>query len=107
MEFIVLIFLWYFRLKHRLIKFYNSFDFFQDDLEIEIIKMSEDEIIFRLENSKFLEPSGKYLYFYSIACGIIEGIYLQNLNLKVDCSIENVSSSEGKNRYIDISLKAL
>ncbi|MBD3211356.1 MAG: hypothetical protein GF311_02020 [Candidatus Lokiarchaeota archaeon] len=86
--------------------FYNSFDFFQDDLEISIVELNNHKITFRLENSEFLEPSGKYLYFFFIACGITEGIYLQNLNMKVDCSIENVSSSEDKNRYIDIFLKA-
>ncbi|MBD3215748.1 MAG: hypothetical protein GF311_24260 [Candidatus Lokiarchaeota archaeon] len=87
--------------------FYNSFDFFQDDLEIKIINANENKIIFRLQNSDFLEPSRKYLYFFSIACGITEGIYLQNLNMKVDCSIEKVSSSDEKIRYIDISLIAL
>ncbi|MBD3202376.1 MAG: hypothetical protein GF316_20350 [Candidatus Lokiarchaeota archaeon] len=87
--------------------FYNSFDFFQDDLELKIVKINDNKIIFRLENSEFLEPSGKYLYFFSIACGSTEGIYLQNLNIKVDCSSEKVFNSDDKNRYIINSLKVL
>lgn len=87
--------------------FYNSFDFFQDDLEIKIVDLNEKKTIFRLENSEFLDPSGKYLYFFFIACGITEGIYLQNLNMEVNCSIENFSISGDKSRYIDISLKTL
>jgi len=86
--------------------FYNSFDFFQDDIEITIIELNSEEIIYRLENSEFLDPSAKYLYFFYIACGITEGIYLQNLNMEIECEVKNISISEdNKNSYIDISIK--
>lgn len=86
--------------------FYNSFDFFQDDIEITIIELNNEEIIYRLQNSEFLDPSGKYLYFFYIACGITEGIYLQNLNMEIECEVTNISISEdNKNSYIDISIK--
>jgi hypothetical protein len=86
--------------------FYNSFDFFQDTLEITIVELNNHKITFRLENSEFLEPSEKYLYFFYIACGITEGIYLQNLNMKVECSIQHISNSDESIRYIDVRIEA-
>ncbi|MFO7797855.1 MAG: helix-turn-helix domain-containing protein [Promethearchaeati archaeon] len=86
--------------------FYNSFDFFQDDLDIEIVELKNNKITFRLKNSEFLEPSGKFLYFFDIACGITEGIYLQNLNMKINCDVEDIAiSADHKERYIDISIQ--
>jgi len=86
--------------------FYNSFDFFQDDLDIEIVELKNNKITFRLKNSEFLEPSGKFLYFFYIACGITEGIYLQNLNMEINCDVEDiVISTDQKERYIDISIQ--
>ena len=88
--------------------FYNSFDFFQDDLDIEIVELKNNRITFRVKNSDFLEPSGKFLYFFYIACGITEGIYLQNLNMEINCEIEEISiSDETEVKYIDISLSLL
>jgi len=88
--------------------FYNSFDFFQDDLDIEIVEFKNNKITFRIKNSEFLEPSGKLLYFFYIACGITEGIYLQNLSMKVNCEVEEISiSDEAEEKYIDISINPL
>jgi DNA-binding Lrp family transcriptional regulator len=86
--------------------FYNSFDFFQDDLEIEIIELNDYKIIYRLKNSEFLEQHRNYIYFFYILCGITEGIYIQNLNLELRCNVEKVSLSETENKaFVDISLK--
>ncbi|TXT53557.1 MAG: hypothetical protein BAJALOKI2v1_920011 [Promethearchaeota archaeon] len=87
-------------------EFYNAFDFFQDDLEISIIKLNNNKITYRISGSEFLEPKGKYLYFYYIACGITEATYLNNLNLEIECNVENLHlTGNPKENFIDITLK--
>jgi DNA-binding MarR family transcriptional regulator len=87
-------------------EFYNAFDFFQDDLEISIIKLNKNKITYRLSGSEFLEQEGKYLYFYFIACGITEATYLNNLNLKIECNVEKFHlTGNPKENFIDITLK--
>ncbi|MFX0077515.1 MAG: helix-turn-helix domain-containing protein [Candidatus Hermodarchaeota archaeon] len=89
-------------------KFYNSYDFFQDDLDISIQKLTNNEAIFRLSNSEYLKDTEEYLYFFYIACGITEGIYLDNLDKKVSCNVEKINiSKEKEGSYIDISLKLI
>ncbi|TXT60329.1 MAG: hypothetical protein BAJALOKI1v1_1280007 [Promethearchaeota archaeon] len=86
--------------------FYNSFDFFQDDIEIKIIELSKNKIIYRLFDSEFFDQSKQYEYFFYILCGITEGIYQQNLNLAVEVNVEKYVFSKKKGEsYIDISLK--
>ncbi|MFX1315848.1 MAG: helix-turn-helix domain-containing protein [Promethearchaeota archaeon] len=86
-------------------KFYNSYDFFQDDLDISLQELHENKAIFRLKNSEYLESSEDYIYFFYIACGITEGIYLQNLNRKVICSVEKVHLSKKRGEsFLDIVL---
>jgi len=86
-------------------KFYNSYDFFQDDLKISIQELSQNKAIFRLSNSEYLKDSDEFIYFFYIACGITEGIYLVNLNKRVSCNVEKIFISEKKEvSHIDISL---
>ena len=85
-------------------KFYNSYDFFQDDLDISILELHQNKITYRIKNSEFLNDN--FIYFFYIACGITEGIYLQNLNKNVNCNVENVNIAEDKDEcFIDISLE--
>jgi predicted transcriptional regulator len=86
--------------------FYNSFDFLQDDVDITIIELNGNRIVYRLHGSDFFNKSRDYIYFFYIICGITEGIYLQNLNLEIECNVENYKYSKQKEKsYIDISLK--
>ncbi len=86
--------------------FYNSFDFFQDDLDILIIELHRNKIIYRIRNSEFLGTSDYFIYFYYIACGITEEIYLRNMNLKILCNVENIHiSNDEEESSIDISLE--
>ncbi|TFF98372.1 MAG: hypothetical protein EU547_01730 [Promethearchaeota archaeon] len=86
--------------------FYNSFDFFQDDLEIEIIELNNYKVIYRLRNSDFFQKNGEFNYFFHIMCGITEGIYLQNLNMQIKCDVNQIKYSDGKNGdFVDISLE--
>jgi DNA-binding transcriptional ArsR family regulator len=88
--------------------FYNSYDFFQDDLDISIQELNEAKIVYRIKNSDYLGKSDEFIYFFYIACGITEGIYLQNLNKKVACNIENIHITKKKeNNFIDISIVLL
>lgn len=85
--------------------FYNSFDFFQDDVDIELIELNENKIIYRLRNSEFFGKNENFNYFFYIMCGIAEGIYLQNLNLEIECDVEQIQFSDAENKmFIDISL---
>jgi len=87
-------------------KFYNSYDFFQDDLNISIQELSQNKAIFRLSNSEYLKDSNEFIYFFYIACGITEGIYLNNLNRQVQCNVEKIHiAKEEDDSFIDISLK--
>ncbi|MFX0058983.1 MAG: winged helix-turn-helix transcriptional regulator [Candidatus Hodarchaeota archaeon] len=89
-------------------EFYNSYDFFQDDLDISIRELTEKKIVYRIKNSDYLQNSDEFIYFYYIVCGITEGIYLQNLNRKVVCNIEDIHLNiDKKNNFIDISIKLL
>jgi len=86
--------------------FYNSFDLFQDDLDISLIKLDKKEVIYRLKNSEFLDLEGKYITFFYIAFGITEAIYKENLKLDIKCDlIDYHFSKKDKNGYLDISLK--
>lgn len=87
-------------------KFYNSYDFFQDDLDISILELQENKIVYRVKNSEFLKED--FIYFFYIACGITEGIYLHNLNKKVSCNVEEIHISlDESESYIDISLEII
>lgn len=86
--------------------FYNSFDFFQDDLEIEIIELNSHKVVYRIKKSDFLVQNGAFNYFFYIMCGITEGIYLQNLELEVICDVVQFKLSDSKTEaFIDISLE--
>jgi DNA-binding transcriptional regulator YhcF (GntR family) len=85
-------------------EFYNSYDFFQEDLDIQIVELHQNKVIYRLQNSEYLNQN--YIYFFYIACGITEGIYLQNLNLEVNCNVKNINLAKNSaESYIDISLE--
>ncbi len=89
-------------------KFYNSYDFFQDDLNISIQELNLNKVIFRLSNSEYLKDNEDFIYFFYIACGITEGIYLANLNKKVVCNVEKIYISKTQDdSYIDISIEIL
>ena len=89
-------------------KFYNSYDFFQDDLNISIRYLSQNKAVFRLSNSEYLQGTDEFIYFFYIACGITEEIYRTNLNKKVHCNVEKVHvASQKENAYLDISLEML
>jgi DNA-binding transcriptional ArsR family regulator len=89
-------------------KFYNSYDFFQDDINISLQELSHNRATYRFTNSEFLKENDEFIYFFYIACGITEGIYLTNLNKTVECDIEKVHTSKNEeDSYIDISLKIL
>jgi DNA-binding transcriptional ArsR family regulator len=89
-------------------KFYNSYDFFQDDLNISIQLLSKKRAIFRLSNSEYLQGTDEFIYFYYIACGITESIYESNLNKKVRCDVQEIHIAKQKeDDYIDISLEML
>jgi DNA-binding transcriptional ArsR family regulator len=86
-------------------KFYNSYDFFQDDINISIQELRNDKAVFRLSNSEYLKESDEFLYFFYIACGITEQIYLLNLNKEVRCDVEKIYiSNKNEESHIDISI---
>jgi len=87
-------------------EFYNSFDFFQDDIDISIVELHQNKVIYRIKNSEYLDNSDAFIYFFYVMCGITEGIYLRNLNIKIVCNVEkfHVSSNKEEN-FIDISLE--
>lgn len=85
-------------------EFYNSFDFFQDDLNLTVVELYGNRVTYRILNSEFLDND--FIYFYYIACGITEGIYSRNLNIKVECNVEEIQiSNKNEDSYIDISLE--
>ncbi len=87
-------------------EFYNSFDFFQDDIDISIFELHQNRVIYRIKNSEYLKKSDDFVYFFYVVCGITEGIYLRNLNVKVKCNVENIHvSSNKKESFIDVSLE--
>ena len=86
-------------------EFYNSFDFFQDDLDISLVELNPNKVIYRISNSEFLYNSDDLIYYFYIVCGITEGIYLRGLDVKVSCNIENIQILDNKEEsYVDISL---
>ncbi len=85
---------------------YNSLDFFQDDLDISIVELNQNKVIYRIKNSEYLENSGDYTYYFYIVCGITEGIYLRNLDVKVLCNVEKTHiTNNNEDSFIDISLE--
>ncbi|MFX0021916.1 MAG: winged helix-turn-helix domain-containing protein [Candidatus Hermodarchaeota archaeon] len=89
-------------------RFYNSYDFFQDDITISVQELTQKKAVFRLSNSEYLKDNEDFVYFFYIACGITEAIYLLNLNKKVECNIEIIHTSKNiKDSFIDISLEFL
>jgi len=55
----------------------------KDDLDISIQELSQTTALFRLSNSEYLKDTKYFKYFFYIACGITEGLNLDNLNKKV------------------------
>jgi len=87
-------------------EFYNSFDFFQDDLDISLMELSSHKVRYRIKNSDFLDNSEDFLYYFYIVCGITEGIYLQGLDINISCNVEDINILKNKKEsYIDISLE--
>jgi DNA-binding transcriptional ArsR family regulator len=86
-------------------KFYNSYDFFQDDINISIQELSFDRAVFRLSNSEYLKENDEFIYFFYIACGITEKVYLLNLKKRVNCEVEKIHISDKKEEcFIDIAI---
>ena len=84
---------------------YNSFDFLQDEIDISVIELRANKMIYRLKNSDFLEYPGKKIYFYYLVCGIAERIYEVYLQCDIKCNIEKIHISKNKEEsYIDIVL---
>ena len=87
-------------------EFYNSFDFFQDDIDISILELHKNKVLYRIKNSEYLDHSEDFIYFFYVMCGMTEGIYLRNLNMKVECKVEDIHiSSNKKESFIDLSLE--
>jgi len=87
-------------------EFYDSFDFFQDDLDISLVELSSHKVRYRIKNSEFLDNSDDFLYYFYIVCGITEGVYLRGLDINIKCNVEDIYiSSNKKESYIDISLE--
>jgi DNA-binding transcriptional ArsR family regulator len=89
-------------------RFYNSYDFFQDDLTISVQELTQNGAVFRLSNSEYLKDNEDFIYFFYIACGITEAIYLMNLNKNVECNVDKIHTNKNeKESFIDISLEIL
>ncbi len=87
-------------------EFYNSFDFFQDDIDISILELYQNKVLYRIKNSEYLDNTDDFIYFFYVVCGITEGIYLRNLDIKVICNVEDIHLSSNKEEsHIDISLE--
>ena len=87
-------------------EFYNSFDFFQDDIDISILELYQNKVLYRIKNSEYLDNTDDFIYFFYVVCGITEGIYLRNLDMKVICNVEDIHISSNKEEsHIDISLE--
>lgn len=87
-------------------EFYNSFDFFQDDLDLSLVELSSHKVRYRIKNSEFLDNSDDFLYYFYIVCGITEGIYSRGLEINIRCNVEDINISKSKKEsYIDISLE--
>lgn len=87
-------------------KFYNYFDFFQEDVTISVGEIHEKKVLYRISNSEYLGNTDNFIYFYYIVCGITEGIYFQILKKKIICNIERVHISSNKNEsFIEISIE--
>jgi len=87
-------------------EFYNAFDFFQDDLDISLVELTPNKVIYRIKNSEFLENSDDFIYYFYIVCGITEGIYLRGLNVKITCNIKDIHiTNKKKDSFIDLSLE--
>ncbi|MFX1393334.1 MAG: hypothetical protein ACFFAH_07145, partial [Promethearchaeota archaeon] len=87
-------------------KIFNYFNLFEDDIDISIVELFKNKVIYRLRNSAFLDPSkDSYLFFY-LACGITEAIYLKFVNKKIKSNVEKIHISNNKEEsFIDISLE--
>ena len=87
-------------------KFYNAFDFFQDDIDISLEQLSTHKVKYRIKNSEFLANSDDFIYYFYIVCGITEGIYLRGLDVKVNCNVENIQIASNKEEsFVDITLE--
>ena len=87
-------------------EFYDSFDFFQDDLDISLVELHSHKVKYRIKNSEFLKNSDDFLYYFYIVCGITEGVYSRGLDIKISCNVEDINISKSKKEsYIDISLE--
>jgi len=90
----------------RFKKLYPTFDFLQEDLDIQIIELEKNNAIYRFRNSEFLHNSNDYIYYYYMICGIIEGFLSKEIPGQVICNIESIQLDEIKeNSYIDISIE--
>ena len=85
---------------------YITFDLFQEELDISIIKEQDNKMVYRLKKSDFLDSSGDYNYFFYLECGITEVLYLRFFNTKVNCNVIKMhKSSNEEESYVDISLE--
>lgn len=90
----------------RFKKLYITFDFLQEDLEIEILKLDGNRAVYRFRNSEFLSNSEEYLYYFHMICGIIERYLSNEVPGQVNSNVEAVHIDKLKeNSYIDISIE--
>ena len=87
-------------------EYYNAFDVLQEDLNISLMELQKNRAVYRLKNPEYLDSSNDDTYFFYFACGIVEQIYLQILNIKVKCNVKEIHSSSVKEEsYVDFSLE--
>jgi hypothetical protein len=87
--------------------FYTSYDLLQPKIEISNPEIDETGMraVYKFTNSEFLETTDDFIYHFYMAVGIMEVIFSREIERPVECIIEKVHISDGKEEsFIEISV---
>ena len=91
-------------------KFYPSYDILQPTIDISepIMNDSGTKAVYRFTNSEFLNSTEDYIYHFYIVAGIIEALWIREMEKTVKCNIEKISASNKKeDSYFEMSIEIM
>lgn len=91
-------------------KFYPSYDILQSTIDISdpIMNDSGTRAVYRFTNSEFLETSEDFIYHFYIVSGIIQALWIREMEKPVKCNIEKIAASNKKeDSYFEMSIEIM
>ena len=89
-------------------KFYPSYDVLQPSINISEPNVNDagTKAVYKITNSKFIAKSEKFSYHFYIVAGIVEALWIREMDKPVTCNIEKFHFSENnEDSFVELSIE--